>query len=377
MRRTHAALATLLVLVLLASFAAPAGAAPLGKSNEAKLESALSKAFAKTKAPGAIAGVWIGGKGWTAVRGSTMEGKQVTPTVTDHTRIGSVTKTFTGTVILQLVDEGKLKLDQSIAKWFPTAPEASKITIRELGNMSSGINTYTADEAITARYLEHPSTAWKADELIAAGLALPRKFAPGAGFFYSDTNTLMLGKIAETVTGKSIGTLLRERIFKPLALKQTSFPATTALADPFWNGYTTQDAEGNAVRDSTHWSPTFAGAAGQVISTLPDLHRWAIALGTGSLISKGAQQQRLKPNPASVAAGRPYLFCLGRDHGWLTHTGDIPGYNTTVAYLPKMKATIVVLANTDIEAEEALPTPKLFTALAEVISPGNVPSGTH
>jgi D-alanyl-D-alanine carboxypeptidase len=377
MRRSHAVLASLLVLVLLASFAAPAVAAPLGKSTEAKLESALSKAFAKTKAPGAMAGVWIGGKGWTAVRGSSEKGKQVTPTLADHTRIGSVTKTFTGTVILQLVDEGKLKLDESIAKWFPSAPEASQITIRELGDMSSGINSYTADEAITTRYFTHPTAIWKADELIDGGLALPRKFAPGKGFFYSDTNTLMLGKIAEAVTGKSIATLLRERIFGPLALKGTSFPSTAKIPTPFWNGYTDQNVEGNKVRDSTHWSPTFAGAAGQVISTLPDLHRWAIALGTGSLISKGAQQQRLKPNPYSVGEGREYLFCLGNDHGWLLHTGDIPGYNTTIGYLPKTKAVIVVMANTDIEAEGDLPTPKITTALAEVISPGNVPSGTH
>lgn len=377
MRRSHAALASLLVLVLLASFAASAVAAPLGKSTEAKLEKAFAKAFAKTKAPGAMAGVWIGDKGWTTVAGSTQIGKRVTPTLADHTRIGSVTKTFTGTVILQLVDEGKLKLDEPIAKWFPTAPEASQITIRELGDMSSGIDTYTADEAITDRYFTHPQTIWKADELIDGGLAGERKFAPGKGFFYSDTNTLMLGKIAEAVTGKSIGTLLRERIFQPLKLKGTSFPTTTKIPAPFWNGYTNQNVEGTKVRDSTHWSPTFAGAAGQVISTLPDLHRWAIALGTGSLISKGAQQQRLKPNPFSADEGREYLFCLGDDHGWLLHTGDIPGYNTTIGYLPKIKAVIVVMANTDIEADGDLPTPALTTALAEVISPGNVPTGTH
>jgi D-alanyl-D-alanine carboxypeptidase len=377
MRRSHAALASLLVLVLLASFATSAAAAPLGRSTEAKLESALSKAFAKTKAPGVIAGVWVGDQGWTTVRGSTVKGSQVTPTLADHTRVGSVTKTFTGTVILQLVDEGKLKLDEPIAKWFPTAPEAGKITIRELGDMSSGINTYTADEAITGRYFTHPQTIWKPDELIDGGLALERKFAPGQGFFYSDTNTQMLGKIAEAVTGKSIGALLRERIFQPLALKGTSFPTTTKIPAPFWNGYTDQNVEGTKVRDSTHWSPTFAWAAGQIVSTLPDLHRWAIALGTGSLISKGAQQQRLRPNPFSVAEGREYLFCLGRDHGWLLHTGDIPGYNTTIGYLPKKQAVIVVMANTDIEAGGDLPTPALTTALAEVISPGNVPSGTH
>jgi D-alanyl-D-alanine carboxypeptidase len=376
-RRSHAALASLLVLVLLASFAASAMAAPLGKSTEAKLEGALANAFAKTKSPGVIAGVWVGDKGWTAVRGSTERGSSAKPVLGEHTRIGSVTKTFTGTVILQLVDEGKLKLDESIEKWFPSAPEASKITIRELGDMSSGINTYTADEAIVKRYFTSPRTIWNPDELIDGGLGLERKFAPGKGFFYSDTNTLMLGKIAEAVTGKSIGNLLRERIFRPLKLSGTSFPSTNKIPAPFWNGYTDQDVEGTKVRDSTYWSPTFAGAAGQVISTLPDLHRWAIALGTGSLISKGAQQQRLKPNPYSEGEGREYLFCLGDDHGWLLHTGDIPGYNTTIGYLPKRKAVIVVMANTDIEAGGDLPTPALTSALAKVITPGNVPTGTH
>src|SRR5262249_6559946 len=157
---------------------------------------------------------------------------------------------------------------------------------------------------ITTRYFTHPQTTFRADEAIDAGLALPRKFPPGEGFFYSDTNTLMLGKIAEAVTGKSIGTLLRERIFKPLDLKGTSFPTNTKLATPFWNGYTDQNLEGTKVRDSTHWSPSLAGAAGAIVSTLPDLHRWAIAFGTGALISKGAQRQRLKANPFSVAGGR-------------------------------------------------------------------------
>jgi D-alanyl-D-alanine carboxypeptidase len=378
------AIAALCALVLpTAAPAAPDGAASLGKATAAKLEKALTKTFAKTRAPGAIVGVWIGGKGWTAVRGTTVNGKHLTPTLADHTRVGSITKTFTGTVILQLVDEGKLRLDQSIEKWFPGAEDASQITIRELGDMSSGINTYTADEALTAKYFEKPTTVWKSSQLIAAGLGQPRKFPPGEGFFYSDTNTLMLGKIAEMVTGKTIGALLRERMFAPLGLKATSFPSTSSLPRPFWNGYTEQDANGSTLLDSTDWSPSFAGAAGQIVSTLPDLHRWAVALGTGSLISAAAQQQRLKPNPASAAGGRAYLFCLGRDHGWLTHTGDIPGFNTTVSYLPKAKAAVVVLTNTDAEAEDAqarepaLPAPVIFSALAKVITPGNVPTGTH
>lgn len=377
----------LLALVALAFAALPsafAGAASLPAATQQRLDRALSGAFAKTRSPGAIVGVWIGDKGWTAIKGTAVRDKKSTPTIADRTRVGSVTKTFTGTVILQLVEEGKLRLDESIQKWFPEAPEAANITIRELGDMSSGINTYTADESLTDKYFAAPGAAWKPSVLIAGGLAQPRKFAPGTSFFYSDTNTLMLGQIAEAVTGKSIGALLRERIFAPLKLKATSFATTTKLAKPFWNGYTDQSAAGpGPIQDSTHWSPSFAWAAGAIVSNLPDLHRWAVAMGTGSLLSPAMQKQRLKPNPHSVAGGRAYLFCLGRDHGWLAHTGDIPGYNTTVAYLPKAKATVVVLTNTDAEAidpaagEPALPAPFIFSALAKVITPGNVPTGTH
>jgi D-alanyl-D-alanine carboxypeptidase len=379
-------LVLLLALAALAVGALPgavAGAASLPPVTKQRLDRALAAAFAKTRAPGVIVGVWVGDKGWTATKGTTVRGGRDRPTIGDHTRIGSVTKTFTGTVILQLVEEGKLRLDESIEKWFPTAPEAAHITIRELGDMSSGINTYTADEAITNKYFADPEAAWKPSALIAGGLALPLKFAPGTGFFYSDTNTLMLARIAEAVTGKTIGALLRERIFAPLKLKGTSFPSTARLPKPFWNGYTDQSATGpGPMRDSTDWSPTFAWAAGAIVSTLPDLHRWAVAMGTGSLLSPAEQAQRLKPNPHSAADGRAYLFCLGRDHGWLTHTGDIPGYNSTVAYLPKAKATVVVLADTDAEADDAtgepaLPAPAIFSALAQVVTPGNVPTGTH
>lgn len=367
----------LLALVLVAACAPLAGAAPLGPAVESKLDHALAKAFSSTRSPGVVAGVWQGKRGWTAVRGTAVKGKRVPPTLADHTRIGSVTKTFTGTLVLQLVDEGKLRLDQSIEPWFPQAPDAASITIRQLGDMSSGIDTYTADESIRNRYLDDPTTVWKRSELIAAGLARPRLFPPGAGFFYSDTNTLMLGTIVEAVTGKPIARLLRQRIFAPLGLRQTSYPSSSRLPDPFWNGYTDQNVKGAAIRDSTDWSPSFAGPAGQIVSTLPDLRRWTVALGTGSLISAAAQRQRLRPNPASVEGGREYLFALGRDHGWLTHTGDLPGYNTTVAYLPKKRATIVVLTNTDAEAAGADPTPVIFSALARVIAPGNVPTGTH
>ena len=159
----------------------------------------------------------------------------------------------------------------------------------------------------------------------------------------------MLGQIAEKLTGKPIARLMRERIFEPLGMTETSYPYTTALPKPYWNGYTNQNLVGTKIHDATHWSPTFFSSAGQIVSTLGDMKVYAKAVGDGSLIGKAAQRERLQPNPASVAAGREYDFAIGRDHGWITHSGEVPGYNTQFGYLPKLKATVVVLTNTDIE----------------------------
>jgi D-alanyl-D-alanine carboxypeptidase len=168
--------------------------------------------------------------------------------------------------------------------------------------------------------------------------------------------------------------LIRERIIEPLGMSQTSYPFTTALPQPCWHGYN-QNLSGTTIHDSTHWSPTAFSTAGQMVSTLGDLKVYAKAVGSGSLIGQAAQRERLQPNPASVVGGREYDFAIGRDHGWLTHTGEVPGYNTQFAYLPKMKATVVVLTNTDIEnpGDGSAPAPTVLSALAQVIAPRNIP----
>jgi D-alanyl-D-alanine carboxypeptidase len=371
--------AGLLALVLLGTtVTVTTDAAPVRPAKAKRLKQALDSAIAQTKAPGVIAGVWVGNRGWTAVRGSTVRGRTIRPTRSDHTRIGSVTKTFTGTLILKLVDRGKLRLDDTIDRWFPAVPLADQITISDLGTMSSGINTYTANQSIVNRYLTHPRTVWNPLTLIAGGVDLPRKFAPGQGFFYSNTNFVMLGRIVEMVTGNPIAQVMRRRIFKPLKMRQTSYPYSLALPKPFWNGYTDQGATtANPVLNSTHWSPTFASSAGQIVSTLGDMRRYTKALGNGSMLKPSTQRARLVPNPFSMAGGRQYDFAIGKDHGWLTHVGEVPGYNTQIAYLPKKKATIVVLTNTDISnSDGSSPAPSLVSPLAAVVAPNHVPSGT-
>lgn len=354
----------------------PATGKRFDSRTQARLARALQTTWASTWAPGVIVGVWVGNRGWTAARGSAQRAAGPAVVLGEHTRIGSVTKTMTGTLILQLVDQGKLRLDETIERWFPQLPDARNITIRDLGSMSSGLASYTTDSAITNQYFAHPTMAWNPNALIAGGAALPRLFAPGNGFNYSDTNFVMLGRIVELVTHTPLAQAMQSMLFKPLGMRNSTYPTNNRLPSPFWRGYTVQGSEHGNVLDATNWSPSFAAGAGQGISTLGDLHRWARALGTGSLVRPATQRARLVPNPASEAGGRAYLFALGSDHGWLGHEGSIPGYNTQVQYLPALKATIVVLANTDIaNANVVNPTPAIFHALAHVIAPKNTPTG--
>ncbi|MDO8186058.1 serine hydrolase domain-containing protein [Conexibacter sp. JD483] len=359
---------------LTALLPAAAGAAQLGARTQERLDRTLATVTRQTWNPGTIAGVWVGDRGWTAATGVADRVSGRVPRLGDHTRIGSVTKTFTATLILRLADQGRLTLDDTIDRWFPAFPGASGITIRQLGTMSSGIASYSTDAATVDRFLTHPTAAWTPQQLIAISAGLPVRFAPGAGFDYSNTNFVMLGQIVEQVTGRALATVMQEQLFGPLGMRHTTYKPLLKLPSPAWSGFTIQGAESGAVLDATGWNPTFADAAGQIVSTLGDLRIWTRAVGSGALLKPATQAERLKPNPHSERAGRAYLFGLGRAAGWLLHSGELPGYNTQIAYLPKRRLSIVVLTNADIGGANGNPAPAIFNALAATIAPGTLPS---
>jgi D-alanyl-D-alanine carboxypeptidase len=352
-----------------AATTAPA-AAPIDAATRARLTRALDTSFRAARAPGVMVSVSRGdGTPWTAVRG-TADPATRAPVQDDlYTRIASVTKTFTATMVLQLVDEGKLALDDPIARWFPDLSDGDEITVRMLGNMSSGIDSYSLDPTVQKEYSADPERTFTNDELIAAGTSLPRRFPPGEGFLYSNTNFVMLGRIVEAETGKPYAEALQERVFDRLDMRQSSAPTVTAIPDPHWQGFTTQFSEDGRPVNATAWSPTFAGPAGDIVSTLADTRTWTRSVGTGSLISPEAQRERLRPNPASVGNGRAYLFGLGEEDGWLAHSGRLPGFTSQIAYDPATDTSIVVLANSDIPTDQGPPAPAIFKALAAALQP--------
>ena len=338
------------------------------------LNQAFERAFSTSRAPGMLALVSVGSSTWVGTQGTTTMDGDVPVTSDLVTRVASVTKTMTGTIVLQLIQEGKLSFTDTLSQWFPDIDGADAITIRHLGTMSSGLASYSLDDAITDDYYANPTRPWTPEELLYAGAALEREFLPGEGFLYCNTNLVALGLIVERVLGQSLATAMQQRIFTPLKMLNSSYPSTAALPRPHWRGYTLQSVTDGIPIDVTDWTPTFTAGAGQANSTLSDLAVWARALGRGSLISAELQQTRLVPNPHSVGGRRAYAFAVGVESGWVAHSGQVPGFVTQVAYLPSLDATIVVAANGDLAGDDARPpAAKAFKELATVIAPDNIP----
>jgi len=190
--------------------------------------------------PGAAVLVMTRDEGdWSATFGTREIGKEVPLSTDDYFRVGSNTKTMTGTVILQLVQEGRLELDDAVSAFWPGVPNGDRITIAQLCEMRSGLYSYTFDRDFNETLDREPQKAWNPEELLAIGFSHPTNFEPGERFDYCNTNTVLLGVIIEKLTEMSASDAFKERIFEPLGLKHTSLPDATdsSIPDPHPQGY--------------------------------------------------------------------------------------------------------------------------------------------
>ncbi len=312
------------------------------------LEAAAGTGFEQAAAPGAVVGVRTREGTWTTTLGLADPDRKTPMKVGVRTRIGSITKTFTGTLIMQLAEQERLSLDDPIGTYVDGVPNGDRITLRQLANMTSGVASYTRSTRFTKRYFAKPETVFTPDELLAAGLAESPLFEPGAQFDYSNTNTILLGMVIEKVTRQPVDDVLEAQILKPLNLTRTVWPGeSTELPQPYAQGFTLQGdaATPDAPSNATHWNPAWAWTAGELISTLDDLLDYGRALGTGQgLLKEKGQAERLASFPG--AAG--YGIGMGCVDGWVGHTGELPGYNTALYYDTTTDTTVVVQTNSDI-----------------------------
>ncbi|MDQ4214860.1 serine hydrolase domain-containing protein [Microbacterium capsulatum] len=319
----------------------------LPAATAAKLDAAAKRAFALGASPGAIVGVRTPQGTWITAYGSADPAAGTPMRIGMHTRIGSLTKMYTTTIVLQLAEEGKLKLDDTIGQYVPGIPNGDTITLRQLADMTSGVASYTMNERLVDAYLADPSVVYTPDQLIAAAVPLSPLFEPGTGFSYSNTNTVLLGEVIEKVTALSFGRELQLRIIDPLHLKNTSWPdGSTAIPAPYAHGYTLNgpDATPTAPTDSTSWNPAWSFTAGEIISDIDDLLTMGRALGTGQgLVDAQSQQMRL-----TSFSKIGYGFGMSCSNGWVGHTGDISGYNSSLYYDTATDTTVAVQTNSDI-----------------------------
>ena len=158
-----------------------------------------------------------------------------------HQRIGSVTKTFIGALLMQLAGDHKLSLSDKVSKYIEGVPNGDAMTLREVADMTSGVASYTADPAFVQALYSDPTRRWRPAQLLDVGLRDSPLFTPGTSFQYSDSNYVLLGQVIRQVMGKPMRAVLRKRIFDPLNLAQTSWPGGSAdLPTPHARGYTLQ-----------------------------------------------------------------------------------------------------------------------------------------
>ncbi|MBU8816651.1 serine hydrolase domain-containing protein [Mycolicibacterium goodii] len=337
------------------------------------LDRVIEARLAQMGAPGAIVSLSIPDEiDYTKAFGVGDAATGVPMLVDDHHRIGSVTKTFTGTAILQLVEQGRIRLSDPVSRYVEGVPSGDEITLDMLGRMRSGLADYTeTGDFIERLYRESPTGpdafAVTPRELVESAFTQPLKFTPGSRYEYSNTNTVLLGMVVEKVSGIPLGQYLQDNIFGPLSLDHTFYPVNGWLPGPFGHGY--NKAPNDAIVDTALWNPSWADAAGKVVSNVHDMRTWAQALGSGALLRPETQAERIGDG-WSVVPGVDYSFGIFNVHGWRGHNGDIPGYATVAVYLPERGATLVVFVNSDVPEPHSAG--QIAYAVTELVTPDNV-----
>ncbi|AYN42935.1 class A beta-lactamase-related serine hydrolase [Streptomyces dangxiongensis] len=308
-------------------------AAALPAPDTAGLASVLRSVVAQG-APGALARIDDHGRTYRVTHGVADRSSARAISTEDRFRVGSITKTFSAVVLLQLVDEHRLSLDAPVNRYLPKLLPDDRITVRQVLGHRSGLYDYTNDmfahsvsgfEAVRNKVFTYR-------QLVALSLKKPRTNAPGAAYAYSNTNFVVAGLLIEKLTGQPVATAYRNRVIGPLGLGDTFYVhPSTAIPGRYARGYLTPDTAGAAPVDATAQTVSWAQSAGAVISSARDLDTFYGALLGGKLMSAArlAEMERFTPVNSTTAYGlglrRRDLSCGISVYG---HTGAVQGYYT-------------------------------------------------
>ena len=355
-----------------------AGLRPISRT---ALQALLAETARELHVPGAVISLRTPQGQFTATYGTTRLGSRIRPQAYTHFRIASITKTMTSAVVLQLAQEGKLRLGDRISKYVAGVPNGHNITLAELLEMRSGLYDYTSAPEMAGFFDHHPTKVWTPREVLAISFARPPNFPPGTAYEYSNTNYALLGLVIEKVDCRSLAEAMRERLFRPLGMKHTFLPPRTSnrIPEPYAHGYlygsssvittgipnppytpaflAAVEAGKIQPKDYTDVNHSFASAAGGVISTADDLGTWIRALVGGRVFN--AKYQRIWRDSLKPADnGLDYGFGINRlswkHNNFYLHGGETVGFNSEAGYDPVNKLTLVLWTNLTVSPTDKL-----------------------
>jgi D-alanyl-D-alanine carboxypeptidase len=340
----------------------------LSAGNMQKANELVAQEMQDKNLPGVVVGVWVPDEGEYVTAQGTANldtGREREPD--DPFRIASITKTFTATAILQLVDQGKLSKSDKLSTWYPGFPNAGEITVEDLLKMRSGIAD-PFDQEFLQYYYDNPEADITPEEMIQAAAAKADEFEPpDQKTEYTNVNYTLLQEIVRKVSGKYLGVQVAQGVFEPLGMEGSLYPTDDQLPGEL-RGYGL-DPETGELEDKTVLNPAVPGGAGAIISDLSDMRTYAKALCKGDLLKPETQAARLEAEhmdgePEFIRYGEGILR-LGKFCG---HNGTIMGFSSEMFYLPEEDAVLVVNVNR-LDADDESKSTDLFLEIAKTFFP--------
>jgi CubicO group peptidase (beta-lactamase class C family) len=324
----------------------------------------------------------------------------VPATTAMHFPNGAVAFAYVSTLLMQFVDEHKVKLDDTIERWMPTLPEANKVTLKMLANQTSGYPDYETDPKWLAAWSADPFHIWTFDERLKYAFSRPVQFAPGTNWSYAHTNFMILGEILSKIGKKPLDTLLREKVLDPMGLKNTTASQTSEIPSPVLHAFDSErrstlkiPANVAFTEESSFWNAQWGTPMGANETTnIDDMATTAVKVGTGALLSKSSYEAMTAPNllgfghkqdncaPSCFTQVNGYNYGIGvvRSGSWLLQNPLLVGYSATEAYLPSKKIAIAVAVTFAPEAFDSQGNYKnssdtVFRSIGAYLAPDDAP----
>ncbi|MBS3741232.1 MAG: beta-lactamase family protein [Candidatus Cloacimonetes bacterium] len=303
-----------------------------------------------TAIPGIVAGVWMPQKdiNWVRTFGyaDLENGTPMTPQLIF--RIASNTKTMTNTILLQLVEENKISLSDTLFDYIPNFPKADSVTIQMLTDMTSGIRDYIESPHIDEWLAQDPGIYFPMDSLLAFSAEMDYYFSPGEGWHYSNTNTLLIQKIIKQITGNTLLHEMQTRLFDPIDLSKTEYiPQGTYLPEPHAQGYYAGPLTAEPVNYTEVIDLSLVRGAGAAVSDIYELKTYVECLVNGYYLSSEMQEHRFDYLVNTEGVPLPIKYGTGwmEWNGFYGHDGGFPGFVSLMLSNPNDDTTVIFWFN--------------------------------